>query len=285
MRQVILDTETTGIDPKDGHRLVEIGAVEMVNRRFTGRTYHQYINPERHIDAEVVAVHGIDDAKVANEPVFAQIADAFWAFIDGAELVIHNAPFDVGFIDHELNMLNKQRKSPILGPVREHCRILDTLVMAREMHPGQRNNLDALCKRYDIDNGHRVLHGALLDAEILADVYLAMTGGQTALTLDAESGNDQREERQANEGLSVQRLSLAPGQLRVIRPSAEEQAAHQAKCQTHQLRWLSASVERGDNLSTIAARYNLDQQDLIRWNGLDRPEALQPGQLLSLSGG
>ncbi|MDG4869067.1 exonuclease domain-containing protein, partial [Guyparkeria sp. 1SP6A2] len=127
--------------------------------------------------------------------------------------------------------------------VREHCRILDTLVMAREMHPGQRNNLDALCKRYDIDNGHRVLHGALLDAEILADVYLAMTGGQTALTLDAESGNDQREERQANEGLSVQRLSLAPGQLRVIRPSAEEQAAHQAKCQAHQLRWLSANGE------------------------------------------
>ncbi len=245
MRQVILDTETTGIDPKDGHRLVEIGAVEMVNRRFTGRTYHQYINPERHIDAEVVAVHGIDNAKVANEPVFAQIADDFWAFIDGAELVIHNAPFDVGFIDHELNMLNKRRKSPVLGPVREHCRILDTLVMAREMHPGQRNNLDALCKRYDIDNGHRVLHGALLDAEILADVYLAMTGGQTALTLDAESGNDQRKERQANEGLSVQRLSLAPGQLRVIRPSAEEQAAHQAKCQAHQLRWLSASGESG----------------------------------------
>ncbi len=118
MRQVILDTETTGIDPKDGHRLVEIGAVEMVNRRFTGRTYHQYINPERHIDAEVVAVHGIDDAKVANEPVFAQVADDFWAFIDGAELVIHNAPFDVGFIDHELNMLNKRRKSPVLGPVR-----------------------------------------------------------------------------------------------------------------------------------------------------------------------
>lgn len=131
MRQVILDTETTGIDPKDGHRLVEIGAVEMINRRFTGRTYHQYINPERHIDAEVVAVHGIDDAKVANEPVFAEIADEFWAFIEGAELVIHNAPFDVGFIDHELGMLNKRRQAPALGPVRDHCRILDTLVMAR----------------------------------------------------------------------------------------------------------------------------------------------------------
>ena len=196
MRQVILDTETTGIDPKDGHRLVEIGAVEMINRRFTGRTYHQYINPERHIDAEVVAVHGIDDAKVANEPVFAEIADDFWAFIEGAELVIHNAPFDVGFIDHELGMLNKRRQAPALGPVRDHCRILDTLVMAREMHPGQRNSLDALCKRYDIDNGHRVLHGALLDAEILADVYLAMTGGQTALTLDAESGGDKKQQNQ-----------------------------------------------------------------------------------------
>lgn len=237
MRQVILDTETTGIDPKDGHRLVEIGAVEMINRRFTGRTYHQYINPERHIDAEVVAVHGIDDAKVANEPVFAEIADAFWAFIEGAELVIHNAPFDVGFIDHELGMLNKHRQAPAIGPVRDHCRILDTLVMAREKHPGQRNNLDALCKRYDIDNGHRVLHGALLDAEILAEVYLAMTGGQTALVLDADTSSNKQQQHQANEGLAVKRLALTPGKLRVIRPNADEHAAHKAKCDAHQLRW------------------------------------------------
>lgn len=237
MRQVILDTETTGIDPKDGHRLVEIGAVEMINRRYTGRTYHQYINPERHIDAEVVAIHGIDNEKVANEPVFAQIADDFWAFIDGAELVIHNAPFDVGFIDHELRMLNQRRDASPLGPVREHCAVLDTLTMARKLHPGQRNSLDALCKRYDIDNGHRVLHGALLDSEILADVYLAMTGGQTALTLDAETTANKQQDQQANEGLAVQRLSLTPGQLRVIRPSEEEQAAHLAKCQTHELRW------------------------------------------------
>lgn len=239
MRQVILDTETTGIDPKEGHRLVEIGAVEMVNRRFTGRSYHQYINPERHIDAEVVAVHGIDDAKVANEPVFADIADEFWAFIEGAELVIHNAPFDVGFIDHELRLLNERRNAPALGPVKNHCRILDTLVMAREKHPGQRNNLDALCKRYDIDNGHRVLHGALLDAEILADVYLAMTGGQTAFSLDADVTSSQQQ--QENVGLAIQRLSLAPGQLRVVRPTAEEQAAHREKCATHQLRWLASS--------------------------------------------
>ncbi|MCD1588289.1 DNA polymerase III subunit epsilon [Halomonas sp. ATBC28] len=237
MRQVILDTETTGIDPKDGHRLVEIGAIEMVNRRFTGRTYHQYINPERHIDAEVVAVHGIDDAKVADEPVFAAIADEFWAFIEGAELVIHNAPFDVGFIDHELGMLNRQRKSPVLGPVSDHCGVLDTLTMARKMHPGQRNSLDALCKRYDIDNGHRVLHGALLDSEILAEVYLAMTGGQTALTLDAASAAEQEQADTSNEGMSIQRLSLTPGQLRVVRPTDEERAAHQAKCEAHQLNW------------------------------------------------
>lgn len=242
MRQVILDTETTGIDPKDGHRLVEIGAIEMVNRRFTGRTYHQYINPERHIDAEVVAVHGIDDAKVANEPVFAKIADEFWAFIEGAELVIHNAPFDVGFIDHELGMLNQRRKSPVLGPVKDHCGILDTLTMARKMHPGQRNSLDALCKRYDIDNGHRVLHGALLDSEILAEVYLAMTGGQTALTLDAASAAEQEQADTSNEGLSIQRLSLTPGQLRVVRPTDEERAAHKVKCEAHQLNWFERAA-------------------------------------------
>ncbi|GAA3908998.1 DNA polymerase III subunit epsilon [Halomonas cibimaris] len=240
MRQIILDTETTGIDPKQGHKLVEIGAVEMVNRRLTGRTYHQYINPERHIDAEVVAVHGIDNEKVANEPTFAQIADAFWAFIEGAELVIHNAPFDVGFIDHELAQINPHRQTP-LGPVADHCAILDTLTMARKMHPGQRNTLDALCKRYDIVNAHRVLHGALLDSEILADVYLAMTGGQTALVLDAEAGQDQSErDRPASaqqSGLAIRRLSLAPNALRVTPPTAEEENAHRAKCEAHGLRW------------------------------------------------
>lgn len=237
MRQIILDTETTGIDPRDGHRLVEIGAVEMIDRRLTGNHYHQYINPERHIDAEVVAVHGIDDNKVANEPVFADIADEFWAFIDGAELVIHNAAFDVGFIDHELAMLNNHRHAPVLGPVAEHCRILDTLGLARQKHPGQRNNLDALCKRYEIDNGHRILHGALLDAEILADVYLAMTGGQTALTLEADSASGDHQQEGSEQGLTVQRLSLTPGQLKVITPDAAEQAAHEAKCQAHKLRW------------------------------------------------
>jgi len=227
MRQIILDTETTGIDPREGHRLIEIGAVEMVNRRLTGRTYHQYINPERTIDAEAIEVHGITNERVADEPVFAEIADAFWDFIRGGELVIHNAAFDVGFIDHEFSRLNARRGEPTLGPVAEHCGILDTLQLARDKHPGQRNNLDALCKRYAIDNGHRVLHGALLDAEILADVYLAMTGGQTALMLDADGSEDGGD---ASPGTArIRRLSADRPSLAVVRPSEQEWAAHDAK--------------------------------------------------------
>ncbi|PMR77448.1 DNA polymerase III subunit epsilon [Billgrantia endophytica] len=226
MRQIVLDTETTGIDPRDGHRLIEIGAVEMINRRLTGATYHQYINPQREVEAEAIAVHGITNEALADKPVFAEVADAFWDFIRGAELVIHNAAFDVGFIDNEFTLLQAVRSGPNLGPVAEYCRILDTLKLARDRHPGQRNNLDALCKRYEIDNGRRVLHGALLDAEILAEVYLAMTGGQTALTLDAEEGGDSQG---VSGGLSIRRLALAPGNLKVLRPGAEELAAHQAK--------------------------------------------------------
>ncbi|SDK86794.1 DNA polymerase-3 subunit epsilon [Franzmannia pantelleriensis] len=227
MRQIILDTETTGIDPKEGHRLIEIGAVEMVNRRFTGNTYHQYINPQREIEAEAVGVHGITNERVANEPLFADIADDFWAFIVGAELVIHNAAFDVGFIDHELGMLNAQRGSPKLGPVAEHCGILDTLKMARDLHPGQRNNLDALCKRYEIDNAQRVLHGALLDAEILAEVYLAMTGGQTALSLDASNNAGNAGEASGSAG--IRRLSSQRPRLTTVAPGDDELAAHFAK--------------------------------------------------------
>lgn len=226
MRQIVLDTETTGIDPREGHRLIEIGAVELVNRRLTGNNYHQYINPEREIEAEAVGVHGITNERVADEPRFAEIADAFWEYIRGAELVIHNAAFDVGFIDHEFTLLQAKRGEPRLGPVAEHCRILDTLKLARDRHPGQRNNLDALCKRYEIDNGRRVLHGALLDAEILAEVYLAMTGGQTALTLDAEHAGD---EQVQSGGLAIRRLSLSPGSLRIQQPADDEWAAHRAK--------------------------------------------------------
>ncbi|MHB0775335.1 DNA polymerase III subunit epsilon [Halomonas sp. WWR20] len=226
MRQIVLDTETTGIDPKQGHRLVEIGAVELINRRFTGNTYHQYINPQRAIDPEAIAVHGITDERVASEPVFADVADAFWEFIKGAELVIHNAAFDVGFIDHEFGMLNASRSASKLGPVSDHCGILDTLKLARDRHPGQRNNLDALCKRYAIDNGHRVLHGALLDAEILADVYLTMTGGQTALLL---GGSDESRNGDSQGASGIRRIDRKGMRLAVTPPTHAELQAHRAK--------------------------------------------------------
>lgn len=183
MRQVVLDTETTGIG--DGHRIIEIGCVELVNRKLTGRHYHQYINPQRLVDPEAMEVHGITDEFLADKPVYAAIANDFVEFIRGAQLVIHNAPFDVGFMDMEFGLLAGYPKT------NEICTVLDTLVMAREKHPGQRNSLDALCRRYGIDNSHRELHGALLDSEILADVYLFMTGGQTALILDADSAAGQ----------------------------------------------------------------------------------------------
>lgn len=227
MRQIVMDTETTGIDPKEGHRIIEIGAVEVINRRLTGRTYHQYINPQRAIDPEAMSVHGITDERVANEPVFGEIAEAFWAFIEGAELVIHNAPFDVGFMNAEFTRL-KNSGGPAIGPVETGCGVLDTLKMARNLHPGQRNSLDALCKRYDIDNSARTLHGALLDSEILAEVYLAMTGGQTALMLGSQD-NDNRNASAASNASSRQRVSLPSGQLRVIQPSEAEWEAHQKK--------------------------------------------------------
>ncbi len=188
MRQIVLDTETTGIDPKQGHRIIEIGCVELVNRKLTGNHYHQYINPGRVVEDEAIQVHGITNEFLADKPGFKTIVDDFMSFIDGAELVIHNAPFDVGFINHELKYVaGKWRR------VEDHCGVLDTLQLARKMHPGQKNNLDALCKRYGIDNSHRELHGALLDSEILADVYLLMTGGQTKLVLPGESSEEQQE--------------------------------------------------------------------------------------------
>jgi DNA polymerase III subunit epsilon len=215
-RQIILDTETTGLNPRDGHRIIEIGCVELINRRFTGNNFHVYINPERIIDAEAVAVHGITNERLKHEPKFRDIAKSFYDYIHGAELVIHNAAFDVGFINHEFALLHPQ-----LPPVGDYCAILDTLLMAREMHPGQKNNLDALCRRYDINNSHRTLHGALLDAEILADVYLLMTGGQVSLNLaNEQDGNN------AGDGpIAIQRN----GRLKVIRASDEELAAHESR--------------------------------------------------------
>ena len=222
MRQVVLDTETTGLEPRQGHRIIEIGCVELVNRRLTGKRYHQYINPEREVDEGALEVHGISNEFLADKPRFADIVDDFLQFIRGAELVIHNAPFDVGFIDHELTLLGQEQNH-----VNNICKVLDTLVLARKMHPGQKNNLDALCKRYDIDNSQRDLHGALLDAEILADTYLAMTGGQTALSLGGagESAGLEQESGQSQ----PRPLQIDTSRLKVQRASEEELAQHMAR--------------------------------------------------------
>lgn len=215
MRQVVLDTETTGLEPSQGHRIIEIGCVELVNRRLTQRRFHQYLQPDRDIDAGAVEVHGITSEFLADKPRFAQVVDEFLAFIRGAELIIHNAPFDVGFIDHELQQLGGR-----YGRLSDYCTVLDTLSHARRLHPGQRNSLDALCKRYSIDNSHRELHGALLDAEILADVYLAMTGGQVSLLLDTA--------RDAGIAVSVaaRRIVETRAPLRVVRADEGELVAH-----------------------------------------------------------
>ncbi len=215
MRQIVLDTETTGLEPEQGHRIIEIGCVELVNRRLTGNTYHQYINPEREIDAGAVEVHGITNEFLADKPVFADIAEEFLRFIRGAELIIHNAPFDVGFINHELKLLDPDHE-----PVDGFCKVLDTLTLARNMHPGQKNSLDALCKRYEIDNSARELHGALLDAEILAEVYLAMTGGQVRMTLGGETDATGQS---TDPRRPVRRDRPA---LKVLRASDAERAAH-----------------------------------------------------------
>lgn len=188
MRQIVLDTETTGLDAAAGHRVIEIGCVELAGRRYTDRKYHQYINPERAVDAGALAVHGIEQSFLKTQPVFADVAGEFLEFVGGAELVIHNADFDIGFINHELKRIDG---AP--ADIRDICSVLDTLQLARRLHPGQRNNLDALSRRYEVDNSMRDLHGALLDARILAEVYLAMTGGQVSLSLDAEQQADEQE--------------------------------------------------------------------------------------------
>ncbi|MBD3669973.1 MAG: DNA polymerase III subunit epsilon [Gammaproteobacteria bacterium] len=218
MRQVVLDTETTGLEPSEGHRIIEIGCVEMEKRRLTGKTFHQYLQPDRMIDAGAIEVHGITNEFLADKPRFADVVEEFLDFVRDAELIIHNAPFDVGFINHELSQLGGD-----WGRLQDHCSILDTLTMARKLHPGQKNNLDALCKRYDVDNSNRELHGALLDSEILADVYLAMTGGQTALSLEAGM------EEGASNGEVIRRLDFKRPRLKVIYADHEELAAHDAR--------------------------------------------------------
>jgi DNA polymerase-3 subunit epsilon len=186
MRQVVLDTETTGLEVSLGHRIIEIGCIELLDRRVTGNHWHHYFNPEREIDAGAYDVHGISNEFLQDKPRFESLAEEFYEYVRGAELIIHNAAFDIGFLNHEMTLLQAQQHQPL----EEICSVLDTLLLARQKHPGQKNNLDALCKRYDIDNSQRSLHGALLDARILADVYLAMTGGQTSLGLDAEQGSE-----------------------------------------------------------------------------------------------
>lgn len=216
MRQIVLDTETTGLEPKQGHRIIEIGCVEIINRRKTNKHYHQYINPDREIDEGAYNVHGISNEFLADKPRFKQIAQEFINFIRDSELIIHNAPFDVGFLDHELRKLGIK-----WGKIEHFCTVTDTLTMAREKHPGQKNNLDALCKRYEIDNSKRDLHGALLDAQILLDVYLAMTGGQEALAL----GSMEEEEAAEQNAIRLNDENRKP--LPIIQPSEEELAAHE----------------------------------------------------------
>jgi DNA polymerase-3 subunit epsilon len=218
MRQIVLDTETTGLDPAAGHRVIEIGCVELVNRRGTGRSFHRYVNPERAVDPGALAVHGIEQSFLVTQPVFAAIATEFVDFVRGGELVIHNADFDVGFLNHEL-----KRIAGLPDDIREICEVRDTLSLARRMHPGQRNSLDALAKRYGIDNSMRELHGALLDAQILADVYLAMTGGQASLSLDASASPSQAAAAATSATLDRQGLALV-----VLEASPAESEAHEA---------------------------------------------------------
>ncbi|HET7395465.1 MAG TPA: DNA polymerase III subunit epsilon [Gammaproteobacteria bacterium] len=222
MRQIVLDTETTGLESAEGHRIIEIGCVELVDRRLTENTFHEYLNPEREVDQGALDVHGLSDKFLADKPRFAEIADEFLKFVDGSELIIHNAGFDTGFINSELKRLD-----PDARDISERCTVLDTLELARRMHPGQKNSLDALCKRYNIDNSGRQLHGALLDAQILADVYLAMTGGQAALLLDPSA--DMTGRTHASREQRIDRTGL---NLSVLRASEQEREMHRLKLES-----------------------------------------------------
>lgn len=212
-RQIVLDTETTGLDPKLGHRVIEIGCVELRERRLTGNNLHLYLQPDREIDATAIEVHGISNEFLADKPRFAEVSEELKNYLSGAELLIHNAPFDVGFLESEFALIG----DPIL--LSNHCTVTDTLDLARKMYPGQRNSLDALCKRMGVNNAHRTLHGALLDSEILADVYLTMTGGQTSLVLDAEQSVSGGAEKGGIGDLVTENLV-------VVKASADELAKH-----------------------------------------------------------
>ena len=239
MRQIVLDTETTGLSTAQGHRIIEIVCIEMVNRRLTGREFHRFLNPDRKIDEGAEAVHGISREQLETEPRFSEIVDEFLEFVRDAELVIHNADFDVGFIEHELRLMKHAQPK-----VEDHCKVLDTLTLARKIHPGQRNSLDALCKRYEVDASKRDVHGALIDSELLARVYLAMTGGQSSLLLDEEEseaavGGPSGPNSRTVGGPSVGAASAAKTKfgpegpptgykLTVIEATPDEAAAHEA---------------------------------------------------------
>lgn len=229
MRQIILDTETTGLEPAQGHRIIEIGCVELSNRRRTAKQFHQYLQPDRAIDAGAMEVHGITNEFLVDKPRFADVAAEFIEFVKGAELVIHNAAFDVGFINHELALLGSR-----WGVLADYCTVLDTLALARQLHPGQRNSLDALCKRYSIDNSQRQWHGALLDAEILTDVYLSMTGGQVTLDL-----------------LNEPSVAVAANPLRVVSTAVTSVTkvicANEVELTAHQQRLATIEKESGGN--------------------------------------
>ena len=216
MRQVVLDTETTGLEVAQGHRILEIGCVEIIGRKVTRRHFHHYVNPEREIDDGALEVHGITQRFLKDKPVFADIWESFFDFVKGSELIIHNAAFDIEFIDNEMQML-----SPDLGSITDYCSVVDSLELARNKHPGQKNNLDALCRRYSVDNTQRDLHGALLDAEILADVYLLLTGGQVALSL-----GDEVENLVAGE---LKKINKKRAPLKVIRATPDELMRHERK--------------------------------------------------------
>ncbi|MFT5209140.1 MAG: DNA polymerase-3 subunit epsilon [Flavobacterium sp.] len=218
MRQIVLDTETTGLEVSQGNRILEIGCVELLDRKLTHSHYHQYINPERDSEEGALNVHGITSEFLHDKPLFKDIWNDFLAFVEGAELIIHNAPFDVAFINEEMRLV-----SPSLGKITDYCKILDSLRLAKQKHPGQKNNLDALCRRYDVDNSKRELHGALLDSEILADVYLLITGGQVSLGLDVESSNDG-----SFDDRSV-KLDSNRARLKVIKASTDELSLHEKK--------------------------------------------------------
>jgi DNA polymerase-3 subunit epsilon len=222
IRSVVFDTETTGMPVTDGHRVIEIGCVELMGRRLTGRNFHVYVQPDRPSDEGAIGVHGITDEFLIGKPRFAEVADEFYEFIQGAQIIAHNATFDVGFLNNEFRIAGMPERANIA----EYCTVVDSLAMARERHPGQRNSLDALCKRYGIDNSNRELHGALLDSEILADVYLAMTGGQTSLSL---AGNASDGEGNGKQGSEIRRLPAGRTPARIIRASDSELAEHMAR--------------------------------------------------------